>query len=74
MTQIQFLEIVRDHPEGLSTSEITAIMYPTRNVHEWVKRVYIYGKKLQKYGLVKKILSKRPDKTTVAVWFPAVGA
>lgn len=60
MTQQQFLEIVRDHPEGLSTSEITAIMYPTRNVHE--------------YGLVKKILSKRPDKTTVAVWFPAGGA
>lgn len=67
--QEQFLKILRDHPEGITTPEITKILFADRRTYNcWTTKTYAIGHRLEKQGIVTREIRPGRGQNRVAVW------
>ena len=70
-TQDRILEVIRRHPEGITSSELSQIFYPDKTSFA---QAYQKARKLERYGLVTHIIEIREvacgKKLKVSVWKP----
>lgn len=71
--QDRILEVIRAHPEGITTPEISQIIYPGKNSYA---QVYNKARMLEVYGFISRSLEPRKNKgktLETAVWKPLQG-
>lgn len=65
----QFLQILREHPDGITTPEITKILFADKWKYNcWTTKTYAIGHRLEKQGIVTREIRPGRGRNRVAVW------